>query len=135
MKIMSWEDYLENVSKMADAIAAHGDKIKEVYGIPRGGTLLACLLSHKLDMKLITDRRDMTSATVVVDDIIDKGRIIEGYKYIIQKRGLKVMSMVLNQHSPYKPDFYVYYNESNDKIRFPYEVDKDTMSGMTRSSN
>ena len=44
----------------------------QVYGIPRGGLIVAVLVSHKLGIPLITSLRDMYGKKfLVVDDIVD----------------------------------------------------------------
>ncbi len=58
----------------------HQERIVSVYGVPRGGLMLAVAISHHLGITLITDPEDIDPiSTLVVDDVIESGRTREKY--------------------------------------------------------
>ena len=69
---LSW-DIIET---LVDVIAIHVKKsvnnleIDSVMGLPRGGLIPAVMLSHKLDLPLVSEP---TEKTLIVDDICDSG--------------------------------------------------------------
>ena len=70
---VSWEEY----GKMINAL---GEKIKDlkvefdgIYGIPRGGLVMATSLSHQLNLPILFYP---TENTLVVDDISDTGNTL-----------------------------------------------------------
>jgi hypoxanthine phosphoribosyltransferase len=50
---VSWELIDECVTDIAFHLKDTGKDFKGVYGIPRGGVILAVLLSHKLDLPYV----------------------------------------------------------------------------------
>ena len=51
-EFVNWELIEEAVTEIAFHLKDTGKDFKGVFGIPRGGTILAVLLSHKLDFFL-----------------------------------------------------------------------------------
>jgi GTP cyclohydrolase I len=54
-----------------------------IYGVPRGGIPLACALSQRLNIPLVTDppmKRNFKRACLIVDDVVDSGRTRMKYK-------------------------------------------------------
>jgi uncharacterized protein len=52
----------------------HPGSIKSIYGIPRGGLIPAVILSHLLELPLVTNYEEAT--TLVIDDIADSGETL-----------------------------------------------------------
>ena len=49
-------------------------QIRNIYGIPRGGLIIATVLSHILNIPVITHERNINEDTLIVDDISDTGK-------------------------------------------------------------
>ena len=117
------------------AAAALAERITDdtvVYGQPRGGLVLAVMLSHALDIHLTRDLGFRgRSDTIFVDDIIDSGKTLEGQGgpdgfhsvlCMFKKRGMPVEAWVTL--------------DENEWICFPWEnrqnVDRDYLDYMKR---
>jgi len=72
-QIFTWRDFDEAIRKLSSAVKSSGDDFENVYGVPRGGLVVAVALSHCLDLPVITDVGLVSLGTLVVDDISDSG--------------------------------------------------------------
>ena len=54
-------------------------KFSGVYGIPRGGICLAVALSHKLNIKLVSEPRQNS---LIVDDVYETGLTLSAFRHI-----------------------------------------------------
>lgn len=108
VKNISWEDFDNLCYSLANKIQASGKQFKSIYGIPRGGLIVAVKLSHILGIPFKED------ADLVVDDICDSGKTLEGIKKHTATLHFRVGASV-------KPNFYV--EEKKDEwIKYPWEV-------------
>jgi len=90
---------------------AHFDGI---YGMPRGGLILAVCLSHHLKLPLLTAP---TKRTLIVDDIADSGATLSRYK----KNGNCVITLFKHPKSKVNPDIWIRVKKKL-WIDFPWEV-------------
>ena len=71
------------VENLGSAIAASdlisSGKIRSVAGVPRGGLILAVLLSHQLGIPLVYVE-EATPSTLLVDDLADTGETLLEYR-------------------------------------------------------
>ena len=72
--IYSWKLFDLDCKKIARW--AKSKKFKNIYGIPRGGLVVAVQLSHFIDIPIILDYKQISSKTLVVDDISDSGKTL-----------------------------------------------------------
>ncbi len=115
---VSWDDVENFVEKFQSYLHEKQIKPSGVYGIPRGGVILATLLSYRLDIPLLAAP---CNHCIVVDDIADSGRTLLHYtdndtqfnKYLIA-------TMYYHQRSLVKPDFYL-FEKTDEWINFPWE--------------
>jgi len=109
------------------------NKYKAVYGVPRGGLMVALYISHQLDIPIISnflfdgviekESKYTIDEVLVVDDIIDTGKTvgkIKGY-------GFDVASIFYRFSCPVKPDYFVFEMET-EWVVFPYERDDEEMN-------
>lgn len=74
---LTWDD----INDLLDIIHKKiGDKIMFVTGIPRGGTILAILYSHRFNVKYV-DRvlEYFGDELLILDDIADSGKTLQGW--------------------------------------------------------
>ncbi len=112
---LSWENFetaMKNIKNWAE-----NKKFRNIYGIPRGGLILAVYLSHLLDLPILIDKNKITSETLVVDDICDSGVTLKKYK------NYKTATLYYRQNEVFKPDYFVLDAKLN-WIVFPWETDK-----------
>jgi xanthine phosphoribosyltransferase len=111
---MSWEDFDCCVEKIVYEILDKGIRKRPIYGIPKGGLVLAVALSNYLNWPLTTAYKD---ECLVVDDTSDTGETLFKYK----KPCNKIVTLYYNKDSKTVPDFYSLIQEKNEWIVFPWE--------------
>ena len=119
---LSWSQIDSMVNDISDKIIKSGKKYESIYGIPRGGLILAVLLSHKLNIPIIFDDNCINSTVLLVDDILDSGNtvkdlIVNNYSFKID-----IAVLVVNEKSVVKPDYFGINNSQNVWITFPWEA-------------
>jgi len=74
---ISWEDVDVAITEIAIWLQTRSH-IKNIYGIPRGGLVLAVMLSHATNLPLTF--KPNRYETLIVDDIADTGKTLAPYK-------------------------------------------------------
>lgn len=115
---VSWKDMEEFVDSLIEEMNKQNFKPTGVYGIPRGGLILATLISYKLDIPLLMNA---SKGCLIIDDIADSGRTLLHYtENDTQFNRYFIATMYYHQRSIVKPNYYKF--EKNDKwIVFPWE--------------
>lgn len=119
---ITWEFIMDYINSIIEK--TKNKKFSGVYGLPRGGLILAVLLSHKLDIPLLMAP---TKNCIIIDDILDSGESLLHY--------MKNSSNPNNSNNYYittmffkknylnlKPDYY-FLEKENKWIVFPWEND------------
>lgn len=118
-KIVSWGEVNYFLRVVSEKCAE--TNIDGVYGLPRGGLVLAVMLSHKLKKPLLLAP---TSNSLIVDDICDSGEsLLHYYSNSSAENETKrpVIATMFYKNNPLvKPDIYL-YEKKNDWIVFPWE--------------
>ncbi len=128
---VSWNDIDHQVDKLASKIK----NVDYVVGIPRGGLVVAVIMSHKLEIKHITidhlEKLEEFNLNIdkkkilIVDDISDSGQTLKHYK----KQGYTTATLDVRNTTVTKPDFYCNWLETTDWIVYPWEKkDSKTIS-------
>lgn len=116
--IDSWCEHLANMINTNECNIKRKD-LTGVYGIPRGGLVLATIMSHKLDLPMLMAPCE---GCLILDDIADSGRSLIHYtdndtqfnKYFIATYFWHPRSLV-------KPHMYCDEKEGGTWIVFPWE--------------
>ena len=112
---ISWEHY----TRLIDKVITENNlsQYQYIYGIPRGGLIVALLLSYKTNMPLIYDYQIISnehrSKVLVVDDIVDSGMTRS------QFMNNKFACLHLKPWARPKPDFFA--RLTKDWIVYPWE--------------
>jgi hypoxanthine phosphoribosyltransferase len=69
---VSWHRTETMINRLVSGLA--DTKLEFVYGYPRGGTIPAVILSHRLGLKYVTS--PIRGFTLFVDDIVDSGQTV-----------------------------------------------------------
>lgn len=117
---LTWDDIHAFVDKVADNFKVA--KPTGVYGLPRGGLVLAVMLSHKLEIPLLMAP---CKGCIIVDDIVDSGQSLLHYYTM----GYYIATVMYSEGSPVIPNVY-YKKRTSDWVVFPFEcnpqdTDKD----------
>ena len=115
----NWEDIEKAVSDLCHKLK--DESFEAIYGIPRGGLIIAVMMSHKLDIPLITSLTNMFDKKfLVVDDIADTGKTLEKWKNLEVCNNAKFATIDYHEQSVVEPDYWI--NEKGDKwIVYPWE--------------
>ncbi len=117
-EFVSWNVIDEAVTDIAFHLKQTNKDFKGVYGIPRGGLILAVMLSHKLDLPLIMSKEELDENSIIIDDIADTGKtlldFVEYESYVV--------TIHEHEQSLIKPDYSVL--DKGDKwIVYPWETE------------
>ena len=116
---VTWKD-VEDYINALENLTSSSYKFTGVYGLPRGGLVLAVMLSHRLSIPLLAAP---TNGCLIVDDICDSGESLIHYVKNSSGNDTKlyyISTMYYKQGASVTPNFY--YKEKDDKwIVFPWE--------------
>lgn len=122
----SWQEFDKDSEKIA--AWAKERHIRNIYGIPRGGLVIAVKLSHLLDLPIVLTRDDITPDTLVVDDIIDGGGTLDRLLAQIGKHQ-HIASLFHNPTAKCAPTFYA--REKTGWVIFPWETKETSRYDFT----
>lgn len=116
---ISWAEVVILTNKIVEQIKHL--PIQNVYGLPRGGLVPATLLSHKLDVPLLMDEKQITKDTLIIDDILDSGETMQMFLSRLTEQPTVVGTLCYKERSVVVPS--VFGKEENNKswIEFPWE--------------
>lgn len=115
---VSWDDMMKYLDRLIDEIKARNLHPTGVYGVPRGGLILATLLSYKLNIPLLLNAGE---GCIVIDDIADSGRTLLHYtQNDTQFNKYFITTMYYHERSMVTPDFYM-FTKGDKWIVFPWE--------------
>lgn len=119
---VTWDEVEDYIDHVVEYINMNKLNISGIYGIPRGGLILAVLLSHRLNKPLLLAPTDNC---IIIDDIADSGRTLLHYTYNdTQFNKYFITTIYYHERSLVKPDFHL-YNKEDKWIVFPWEVDDE----------
>ena len=98
---LSWEEVnllLDNIHEQCK------DQIRYVTGVPRGGTLLAILYSHRFDIPYMEYKSNHYPDMLIIDDIADSGKTFSDLKE--QFPNPKYGALHYKETSVFEPDYY-----------------------------
>ena len=112
---LNWITIENLVNTLHRVIIESEKKFDNIYGLPRGGLIPAVMLSHKMKIPLI-QQKEITSNTLIVDDICDSGETLRFY----------TESTAVLHYKPHtssiSPTFYAKVWNVNDWIIYPWEA-------------
>jgi len=115
---VSWNDFEEFVDSLIQEMKKKKFKPTGVYGVPRGGLILATLISYKLDIPLLLNA---SKGCLIVDDIADSGRTLQHFtENDTQFNKYFIATMYYHKRSVVKPDYYK-FDKTDKWIVFPWE--------------
>ena len=117
---LNWDDINKYVDEAINVL--QWDKINYIYGIPRGGLIIATLLSYKINKPLLTDicMLNDCSDVLLVDDIADSGKTLK--EYMSGREFAQIYTICYKEKSIIQP-WYNLEVEENDWIVFPWELE------------
>ena len=125
--LISWKQLDSYVNELCEQITnyckmhnMHLSDLNGVYGIPRGGLILAVLISHKLNLPYVDRLQTLYGKRfLVVDDIADSGETLNQMKAEVFEHAL-FATIHYNPNSIIEPQFWV-KEKITDWIVYPWE--------------
>ena len=112
---LDWEEIDRLVDILCEKIITQIPSIDSVMGLPRGGLIPAVMVSHRLDLPLVTLPEPHT---LVIDDIADSGVTLTNTP------GIYTAVLHYKPHtSVFKPDLYSVEYKGDDFLQYPWETD------------
>jgi uncharacterized protein len=123
-EILYWKNVEDAVDQMVKQ--ASNLDINYIYGIPRGGMVLAVMLSHRLNLPIIRDLKHLNNGNVlIVDDIVDTGTtLLAELRKSWKQYGLELFcfSMHWNPDSLVRPTWHANTKTDDNWIVYPWET-------------
>lgn len=113
----TWEQLDKDCKKIARW--AKSFKFKNIFGVPRGGLVVAIRLSHLLNLPLELNTGKINKKTLVVDDICDKGKTLDELKNKIKINFLSA-TIYFKKNNLYAPTFFC--RQKKNWVVFPWET-------------
>ncbi len=111
---VSWQDFDTDCREIARRIQPMAHLFKNIFGVPRGGLVIAVRLAYLLD-KPVTFSPE-PKETLIVDDIADTGKTLSSY----QNQGCLTATLYYHKQSETVPNIWI--KEKTDRwIVFPWE--------------
>ncbi len=123
---VTWGNVERFVLELADISNKCNRQFDGVYGLPRGGLVIAVMVSHVLDIPLLSAP---TSKSLIVDDICDSGESLLHYikntssEYEEAKRPYIATIFWNDNDLGIKPDFSM-FKKKDRWIVFPWEKEQ-----------
>jgi hypoxanthine phosphoribosyltransferase len=122
----TWEEFNRDADQIAEW--AKDRNFRAIYGIPRGGLVLAVLLSHRLNLPLVMSMEEISSETLVVDDISDSGATLARFYGKLNFRPA-VATIFYHKNTRQIPDFALH--EKREWVVFPWETEASSRYDAT----
>lgn len=114
----TWIQFDEDCQKIKDWAQAFN--FKNIFGIPRGGLVVGVRLSHLLNIPMVFEVKDITEATLVIDDINDSGKTLQALQLKIGNLQLMTATLFSERKSIFTPAFFC--REKTKWVVFPWET-------------
>ena len=108
------QEYLELAAKVNRLHTSY--KIKNIYGPPRGGLIPAVILSHILDLPLVS-KAYIREDTLIVDDICDTGETLKRY----EADKCPTLTIHYKRSAIIEPTYWCMPVEEDEWIVYPWE--------------
>lgn len=115
----TWQEFDVAVESLYQQIIIDMADYDSIYGIERGGLILAVCLSHKLRIPLV---REIRENTLVVDDINDTGKTLMILSNYINGAISAVATIHLKAQTEFNSDYIYRLVEDDSWIVYPWEL-------------
>jgi len=119
MEKVEYEKFVFACEKIANRVKKLD--MESIYGIPRGGSVVAVYLSHLTGLPVIEENL-INEKTLIVDDIADTGQTL--YDFISYTKS-KSATIYYHKQSVIEPDIWI-FEKKDDWILFPWETEEST---------
>lgn len=128
---INWRQYLRDLEDLAIGIYKSKPIIDGIYGIPRGGLIPATILSHKLNIPIITREElegwymRVRGCVLIVDDLSDTGdtfiKLIDKIHLTNRADWFLTACPYYKKGTKFQPNYAIRAYDKLNWIIFPYE--------------
>jgi len=111
MEIMTWHLFERACQFLKIKIMDYG--VDSIYGVPRGGMVVAVELSHLLSLPIVEKPK---KTTLIVDDICDSGKTLEKYC----RKNYITAVLYYNKNAIIRPTMWAL--TKHEFVKFPWET-------------
>jgi len=125
--VYTWDDIDVCVDSIVRQISFddRGKHLTHIGGIPRGGFILATMLSHRLNLEYVSDYKEACKVNpksfLLCDDISDTGNTFKKYKSVHPYDYCLTASMHYKDSSSFMPDFWAIHLIDDRWVEYPWE--------------
>ena len=110
---ISWRNYGLMINSLIEKVKRDGLQFDGVYGVPRGGLVIALAFSHSLNLPILLYS---TNESLVVDDISDTGITLQNIKH------KRIATLYTTKWAITTPNYWVREKlNKQDWLVYPYE--------------
>lgn len=126
----SWAEYDTDIKALAARIKAQKIDFDNIYGLPRGGLVVAVSLSHALNKPLLFEDAKITNRTLLVDDIIETGGTL---RRLVEKSKIKNPKVAVVYFNKEKGTIQptIFAHEQIKWVVFPWETENSSKYDQT----
>jgi hypoxanthine phosphoribosyltransferase len=118
---VGYEEFVDRFDKLCDIFRDNINEFSSIegfYGIPRGGTIIAMMLSYRFpELQLHLTLNNLSPDTLVIDDICDTGQTLS----VFAKHDYKTAVIFLKPHAKMEPTYWAALADNDRYYEFPYE--------------
>jgi len=117
--IYTWDDFDRDCEYLAKKLKQY--EPYTIFGIPRGGWIVAVKLSHLSGMK-VTDH--VKNDTIIVDDICESGKTLANVTHFLGPKFDYKASATLwvVEEQKIRPDYWIRIKSEKNWVQFPWET-------------
>ncbi|MDP3947925.1 MAG: phosphoribosyltransferase family protein [bacterium] len=116
----SYAQFENDVNRITRKLRPLLGRFDAIYGIPRGGLVLAVHLSYRLGKPLVLEPSRITRRTLVVDDIAGSGKTLRAL--LTRHKCFRVATLYRTAQTEVMPDFVCRRTKKDEWIVFPWET-------------
>mgnify|MGYP002711051556 CR=1 FL=1 len=116
-RYVTWQEVDDYIDHLCDRLK--DSSYSCVYGIPRGGSIFAVMISHRLGIPVASELKDNC---IIVDDVSDSGSTLS--KHVASDKIHKYYSTTMHtkQSTEFIPDYFESTESDDTWIIYPWEV-------------
>lgn len=123
-EVFTWADFDSAIKVLAKKVISSDLVLTSIYGIPRGGLVVAVALSHSLGLPVLVNRERVTILTLIVDDISDTGNTLLPFAF----ESNTIATLHIVPTTRVRPTFFVRIRKAG-WVAYPWEDKKEDLNG------
>lgn len=114
----SYKQFIKDTETLTKKLKNNKRFIKDIYGIPRGGLVLAVYLSYRLEKPILLNKNKIGRGTLIVDDIADTGNTLQ--RLLKNKKCYRIVTLFATPFTKVKPHGFLHAKKN--WIIYPWET-------------